>query len=96
MRDDHEFYFDYKVNKQGNLEHMFWCDSQSRQDYADFSDVLVFDRMYKTNRYAMPFIPFVGLNNRRQTTVFSTMIDDVAEVLVVCGTLSVRGTLRRT
>nr|XP_051189980.1 protein FAR1-RELATED SEQUENCE 5-like [Lolium perenne] len=57
-RDDPEFYFDYKLGKGGKLLHLFWCDSQSRQDYADFGDVLVFDSTYKTNRYAMPFIPF--------------------------------------
>ncbi|KAK1653780.1 hypothetical protein QYE76_071585 [Lolium multiflorum] len=62
-RDDPEFYFDYKLGKGGKLLHMFWCDSQSRQDYADFGDVLVFDSTYKTNQYDMPFIPFVGTNN---------------------------------
>ncbi|XP_071680953.1 protein FAR1-RELATED SEQUENCE 5-like [Lolium perenne] len=39
-RDDPEFYFDYKLGKGGKLLHLFWCDSQSRQDYADFGDVL--------------------------------------------------------
>ncbi|KAK1608204.1 hypothetical protein QYE76_031877 [Lolium multiflorum] len=73
-RDDPEFFFDYKLGKGGKLLHLFWCDSQSRQDYADFGDVLVFDSTYKTNRYAMPFIPFVGINNHRQTTVFACAI----------------------
>ena len=49
---------------------MFWCDAQSRQDYNDFGDVMVFDSTYKMNRYGMPFIPFVGLNHHRKTTVF--------------------------
>ena len=72
-RDDPDFYFDYKLDKEGKgkLKHLFWCDSQSRQDYADFGDVLVFDSTYKTNRYHMPFIPFVGLNHHRQTIVFA-------------------------
>ncbi|KAK1611481.1 hypothetical protein QYE76_035154 [Lolium multiflorum] len=73
-RDDPEFFFDYKLGKGGKLLHLFWCDSQSRQDYADFGDVLVFDSTYKTNRYAMTFIPFVGINNHRQTTVFACAI----------------------
>ncbi|KAK1619330.1 hypothetical protein QYE76_024847 [Lolium multiflorum] len=80
-RDDPEFYFDYKLGKGGKLLHLFWCDSQSRQDYADFGDVLVFDSTYKTNRYAMPFIPFVGINNHRQTTVFAcAIVSDEKEV----------------
>lgn len=32
--------------------------------------MLVFDSTYKMNRYKMPFVPFVGLNNHRKTTVF--------------------------
>nr|XP_051196742.1 protein FAR1-RELATED SEQUENCE 5-like [Lolium perenne] len=80
-RDDPEFFFDYKLGKGGQLLHLFWCDSQSRQDYADFGDVLAFDSTYKTNRYAMPFIPFVGINNHRQTTVFAcAIVSDEKEV----------------
>ncbi|XP_010229941.1 protein FAR1-RELATED SEQUENCE 12-like [Brachypodium distachyon] len=48
--------------------------SESRQDYQDFGDVVVFDNTYKMNRYGMPFIPFVGLNNHRKTTVFGCAI----------------------
>ncbi|KAK1620705.1 hypothetical protein QYE76_026222 [Lolium multiflorum] len=62
-KSDPEFFFDYQVDDEGRLKSMFWCDSQSRQDYQDFGDVVVFDSTYKMNRYAMPFIPFVGLNN---------------------------------
>jgi zinc finger SWIM domain-containing protein 3 len=53
---------------------MFWCDSQSHQDYQDFGDVVAFDNTYKMNRYGMPFIPFVGVNNHRKTTVFACAI----------------------
>ena len=63
---------------------MFWCDSQSRHDYEDFGDVLVFDNTYKMNRYSMPFIPLVGLNNHRKTTVFGCAIvsDETEETYV--------------
>jgi zinc finger SWIM domain-containing protein 3 len=60
-------FFDYQLDKKGRLEHMLWCDSQSRQDYMDFGDVLEFDSTYKMNWYGMPFVPFVGMNNHRQT-----------------------------
>nr|XP_051211224.1 protein FAR1-RELATED SEQUENCE 3-like [Lolium perenne] len=71
---DPSFYFDYDLDKEGRLKRMFWCDSQSVQDYEDYGDVLVFDSTYKMNRYGMPFIPFVGLNNHRRTTVFGCAI----------------------
>jgi zinc finger SWIM domain-containing protein 3 len=33
--------------------------------------MVVFDSTYKMNRYVMPFILFVGLNNHRKTTMFA-------------------------
>jgi hypothetical protein len=73
-KNDLEFFFDYDVDDEGRLKCMFWCDSQSRQDYQDFGDVVVFDSTYKMNRYGMPFIPFVGVNNHCKTTVFACAI----------------------
>nr|XP_051222104.1 protein FAR1-RELATED SEQUENCE 5-like [Lolium perenne] len=71
---DPEFFFEYDVDEKGRLRHMFWCDSQSHRDYQDYGDVLVFDSTYKMNKYKMPFVPFVGLNNHRRTTVFGCAI----------------------
>ena len=71
---DPDFFFEHTVDAEGKLKNMFWCDSQSRRDYLDFGDVIVFDNTYKMNRYRMPFIPFVGLNNHRCTTVFGCAV----------------------
>nr|XP_020182161.1 protein FAR1-RELATED SEQUENCE 5-like [Aegilops tauschii subsp. strangulata] len=81
---DPSFFFEYKLDKEGHLNRMFWCDSQSRHDYEDFGDVLVFDSTYKMNRYGMPFIPFVGLNNHRKTTIFGCAVvsDETEETYV--------------
>nr|XP_045084691.1 protein FAR1-RELATED SEQUENCE 5-like [Aegilops tauschii subsp. strangulata] len=81
---DPSFFFEYKLDKEGHLNRMFWCDSQSRHDYEDFGDVLVFNSTYKMNRYGMPFIPFVGLNNHRKTTVFgcAIVLDETEETYV--------------
>ena len=49
---------------------LFWSDAQSRLDYEAFGDVLVFDSTYRTNRYNLPFVPFVGLNQHRSTVIF--------------------------
>ncbi|XP_020156787.1 protein FAR1-RELATED SEQUENCE 5-like [Aegilops tauschii subsp. strangulata] len=43
---DHSFFFEYKLDKDGHLNRMFWCDSRSQQDYEDFGDVVVFDSTY--------------------------------------------------
>ena len=81
---DPSFFFEYMLDKEGHLNRMFWCDSQSHHDYEDFGDMLVFDSTYKMNRYGMPFIPFVGLNNHRKTTVFGCAIvsDETEETYV--------------
>ena len=71
---DPSLFYEYQQDKKGRLKNLFWCDSQSRQDYQDFGDVVVFDITYKMNRYGMPFIPFVGLNSHRKTTVFGCAI----------------------
>uniref|UniRef100_A0ACD5V8N2 Uncharacterized protein n=1 Tax=Avena sativa TaxID=4498 RepID=A0ACD5V8N2_AVESA len=71
---DPDFFYDHQLDDKGRLKCLFWCDSQSRQDYQDYSDVLVFDNTYKMNRYGMPFVPFVGLNNHRKTTIFGCAI----------------------
>lgn len=39
-------------------------------DYQSFGDVVVFDSTYRMNMYKMPFVPFVGMNHHRSTTVF--------------------------
>ena len=71
---DPDFFFEHTVDAEGKLKNMFWCDSQSRRDYLDFGDVIVFDSTYKMNRYGMPFIPFIGLNKHRCTTVFGCAV----------------------
>ncbi|KAK1272213.1 Protein FAR1-RELATED SEQUENCE 5 [Acorus gramineus] len=35
----------------------------SRALYESFSDVISFDSTYLTNKYDMPFAPFVGVNH---------------------------------
>ncbi|WVZ94569.1 hypothetical protein U9M48_040448, partial [Paspalum notatum var. saurae] len=71
---DPEFFFKYLVDGEGHLNGLFWCDSQSRLDYEAFGDVVVFDSTYRTNRYNMPFVPFVGLNHHRSTVIFGCRI----------------------
>ncbi|XP_077223495.1 protein FAR1-RELATED SEQUENCE 5-like [Tasmannia lanceolata] len=59
---------------------MFWADSRARDAYLTFSDVIVFDVMYRTNRFRMPFAPFTGVNHHRQSTLFGcALIADETE-----------------
>jgi len=67
---DTDFFFKYMIDGEGHLKHLFWSDTQSRLDYEAFGDVVVFYSTYRTNRYNLPFVPFVGLNHHRSTVVF--------------------------
>lgn len=71
---DSDFFFDYQTSSEGRLLNLFWCDGQSRLDYQAFGDLVIFDSTYRTNRYKMPFVPFVGLNHHRSTTIFACAV----------------------
>ncbi|KAG6718591.1 hypothetical protein I3842_04G159400 [Carya illinoinensis] len=51
------------VDDDGRLRNVFWADARSRAAYEYFGDVVTFDTTYLTNRYGMPFAPFVGVNH---------------------------------
>jgi zinc finger SWIM domain-containing protein 3 len=70
QRRDPDFFFEYMVDGEGHLKGLFWCDSQCLLDYEAFGDVVVFDSTYKTNRYNLPLVPFVGVNHHRSTVIF--------------------------
>jgi len=70
QRRDPDFFFKYMVDGEGHLKGLFWCDSQCLLDYEAFGDVVVFDSTYKTNRYNLPLVPFVGVNHHRSTVIF--------------------------
>lgn len=49
---------------------LFWADARSRATYEEFGDVVTFDTTYLTNKYDMPFAPFVGVNHHGQSILF--------------------------
>jgi len=69
-RRDADFFFRSFTDDQGHLLGLFWCDTQCLLDYAAFGDVVVFDSTYKTNRYNLPLVPFVGVNHHKRTVLF--------------------------
>jgi len=53
----------------GRLKNVFWVDANGIDDYKEFGDVISFDLTYITNKYKMPFAPFVGVNNHFQSSL---------------------------
>ncbi|KAF5464333.1 hypothetical protein F2P56_014417 [Juglans regia] len=56
------------------LKNVFWADPRSRAAYQDFGDVVTFDTTYLTNRYGMPFAPFVGVNHHGQSILLGARL----------------------
>ncbi|KAH9723117.1 protein FAR1-RELATED SEQUENCE [Citrus sinensis] len=64
------------LDEEDRLKNVFWADSRSTAAYKYFGDVITFDTTYLTNKYDMPFAPFVGVNYHRQS------------ILLGCGLIS--------
>lgn len=67
---NNDFHYVVDVDEEGRLKSIFWCDAILRRSYMFFGDVVVLDTTYKTNKYDMEFVPFVGVNHHNQTIVF--------------------------
>ncbi|XP_023761712.1 protein FAR1-RELATED SEQUENCE 5-like [Lactuca sativa] len=67
---DNDQYFTVDLCDDGSPKNIFWADRRSRDAYTKFSDVVVFDVTYMTNKFKMPFAPFVGVNHHGQSILF--------------------------
>ncbi|XP_039120132.1 protein FAR-RED IMPAIRED RESPONSE 1-like [Dioscorea cayenensis subsp. rotundata] len=69
QRNSKKFYL-VDMDDEGRLRNVFWAAALSRAAYESFGDVVSFDTTYLTNKYDMPFAPFVGVNHHGQTILF--------------------------
>jgi hypothetical protein len=53
------FFYAIQCDNDSRMINFFWVDARSRLAYKIFGDVVTFDTTYKTNKYSMPFAPFV-------------------------------------
>ncbi|KAH9659227.1 protein FAR1-RELATED SEQUENCE [Citrus sinensis] len=68
--EDNMFYFSMQVDDEGRLKNIFWAELRNREAYKEFGDVVTFDNTYLTNKYDMPFAPFVGVNHHGHSILF--------------------------
>ncbi|KQJ97070.1 hypothetical protein BRADI_3g28642v3 [Brachypodium distachyon] len=75
-RQDHDprFYYAFKVDSSKKVENIFWSDGNSRRFYELYGDCISFDTTYKTNRYNLPFAPFVGITGHAHNCLFACAI----------------------
>ncbi|XP_022860685.1 protein FAR1-RELATED SEQUENCE 3-like [Olea europaea var. sylvestris] len=63
------FFFSIDLDDEARLWNVFWADNRCRQACEEFSDIVTFDTTYLTNKYEMPFSPFVRVNHHGQSTL---------------------------
>lgn len=68
------FFYAVQLNDDGRIANFFWTDGQAIVDYTCFGDVVSFDTTFETNRFEMPFAPFVGTNHHKKTIVFGAAL----------------------
>ncbi|KAM0836786.1 hypothetical protein ACQ4PT_062066 [Festuca glaucescens] len=72
--DDPRFYYNFKLGAGKKVLSLFWSDGNSRRMYELYGDCVSFDTTYKTNRYNLPFAPFVGVTGHGHTCLFACAI----------------------
>lgn len=60
------FFYAVDLDHEKRLRNVFWVDAKGRHDYKSFSDAVLFDTFYVRNKYKIPFVPIVGVNNHFQ------------------------------
>ncbi|XP_058111396.1 protein FAR1-RELATED SEQUENCE 5-like [Magnolia sinica] len=78
------FFYAVQLDDEYRMTNFFWVDARSRMSYNHFGDVVTFDTTYRTNRYGMPFAPFIGVNHHKQPVLFgcALILDESEESLV--------------
>ncbi|XP_024642129.1 protein FAR-RED IMPAIRED RESPONSE 1-like [Medicago truncatula] len=69
QKQNSQFYYVMDVDDDSRLRNVFWADARCRAAYEYFGEVVTFDTTYLTNKYDMPFAPFVGVNHHGQSVL---------------------------
>ncbi|KAG2587640.1 hypothetical protein PVAP13_5NG189405 [Panicum virgatum] len=64
---DPTFYFRFQVDNDMKVKNIFWREGISLKWSAEYGDCVSFDTTYMTNRYNLPFAPFVGITGHAHT-----------------------------
>ncbi|CAI9268548.1 unnamed protein product [Lactuca saligna] len=64
-----KFFYAVDLNEEHQLRNIFWVDAKGMDDYSNFSDVVSFDTTYFYNKYKIPLVLFIGVNQHCQPTL---------------------------
>jgi hypothetical protein len=68
---DPSFYYKFDVDEHLRVKNIYWRDADSLKYYAQYGDCVSFDTTYMTNKYNLPFTPFVGVIGCGHTCLFA-------------------------
>ena len=73
-----------KIDSDNTVRGLFWVDGRIREMYKTFRDCTFFDTTFCVNRYNMPFVPIVGVNNHMQSILLgcALLLDETIESFV--------------
>ncbi|KAF8395455.1 hypothetical protein HHK36_019401 [Tetracentron sinense] len=74
QKENPNFFYSIDLNDDQSVRNVFWVDAKGRDDYIYFGDVVSFDSTYLTNKYKMPFAPFIGVNHHFQSILLGCAI----------------------
>uniref|UniRef100_K4A226 SWIM-type domain-containing protein n=1 Tax=Setaria italica TaxID=4555 RepID=K4A226_SETIT len=77
-------YYATMIDDNNVVRGLFWVDGRTRELYKRFGDCIFFDTTYCTNRYDMPFVPIVGINNHLHSILLgcAMLSDETTETFV--------------
>uniref|UniRef100_A0A8I6XCH0 Protein FAR1-RELATED SEQUENCE n=1 Tax=Hordeum vulgare subsp. vulgare TaxID=112509 RepID=A0A8I6XCH0_HORVV len=65
------FYYSFELDEENKVRSIFWADAKSRLMYDICGDCISFDTTFLTNKYSLPFAPFVGVSPHGNTYLFA-------------------------
>ena len=69
--EDPGFYYKLLLDENNKVKSTFWTDGRSTQLYEEYGEFVGFDTTYKTNKYNLPFAPFVGVTGHGSICLFA-------------------------
>ena len=70
LKYEDDFHFVIKLDENNYLVSFFWHDKQMFEDCILFGDLVVFYMIYRTNKYGMICVLFVGMNHHSMNVIF--------------------------
>ena len=65
------FYYSFELYAENKVRRIFWVDARLRLMYYICGDCISFDTTFLTNKYNLPFAPFVGVSPHGNTYLFA-------------------------